>query len=247
MSSCFPDGCGCEALDIEANDPSEGDFDEVLHEERTSAKAAIDKQYELACDVFAIQKDLGDHWKANQAQWNKDVYSDRLNRRSINDDVEIPTLLSRYGGSLDKTTRAAKIGLNNTYQRYGVYNNPRISNTTVITDVDMVGQSAKAHGVHHLIKHELNRYYVNDDAGWEALIAAHHGSAPEPSAIFALLGNAQATYSTVASAAITQQQRSSVGGGGNKLFGAVIGGVTGFFTGGYVGAAVGAVKGYASA
>lgn len=245
MASCFPDGCGCAGLDVSANDPNSGDFDAVLHEERTSAEGAIDRQYELACRIFAVQKDIGDHWKATDARWREQVYRDRTNRRDISGDMSVATILSRYGTSLDKTTRAAKIGLINTNRRYGVDKNDRISNSAVMTDVDMVGQSAKAHGAHHLIKHELNRFYTNDNAGWEALIAAHHASSPEPSAVFALLGSAQSTYSSVASAAIQQQQRSS--GGGSKLWGAIIGGVTGFFKGGYVGAAVGAVSGYASA
>lgn len=244
MDNCsLPDGCGgCTGLDIDPSNPNPGDFDEVLFAERTSANGAIIRQYELACRVFAVQKSINNHWKATDQKWRGDVYGRLSNRRSISADRPVDTIISRYGDSLRKTGRAASIGMSRAMVSNRVSDNGRRNFGFVADDVNMVLPVAETSGTHHLIKHELNRYYTNDNAGWEAMIAAHHGAMIEPSGIFTLLGQAQATYSSIAAAATTQQRKK-----GNRLFGAIVGGVVGFVTGGYPGAVVGAVRGYAAA
>ena len=244
MSCSFPSGCGCSALDIDPKDPNGGDFDEVLFAERTSAEGAIIRQYELACRIFAVQKSIGDRWRNTDGKWASDLYNGFAQpggRRSISNDINQDTILSRYGLSMDKVERGASIGMFKRMSDFRVDGNVRTGHVNNdVTDVSMTAPLAKGHGVHHLLKYSLNRYYTNDDATYEALIAAYHGGAVQPEPIFALLGNAQSQYSSIAAAATTQQRKAKKGG----IMGAIIGGITGYITGGPVGAAVGAYRGY---
>lgn len=239
MASCIPDGCGCDILSLDNPDMPDvgGDGDAVREAERQTAKGAIDRQFELACRVFAVQKDIGDHWQAYQGRWQESTFATRRDRpRDIDHDVKTETILRRYSETANKKFKAAELGYKRERTRYGVTIGSR---TNTVNDVNMTAPTSMTHGVHHLIRAGLSRYYTNDDHNYESLIAAYHASRQEPDAIFQLLAHAQSTYSSVASSVINQQQRKSSGGGIGSLLGGIAGSFLPIPGGSALGAAVG--------
>jgi len=226
-----------------------GTGDDVRNQEKESAKSAIDRQFELACRVFAIQQDISNHWKAVQGQWQKGVFEYHLNSsRNLDNEVDPGVITDRFESTMAKTRRAARLGHDMTMRGYGVSNNNRRSNAGIpggpfvpgITDIEMSAATASTHGIHNLVKYSTLRYYQNDDNVWENVMAGYHASRSEPDAIFSLLAHAQSTYASVAASVINQQQQKS--GGGSGIF-SLIGGVVGGIYGGPAGAAAGSAIG----